>query len=101
MKRAIFLAAAVVLPCTAIAQPADYRITELTPACDRWDMVRGSVENLKHGGRTLSLGCAPVPNGYEVSLIQRNGDVSQVDFCTSEGCLRRWVLTSVLGPNGV
>jgi hypothetical protein len=47
------------------------------------------------------VGCAPVPRDREVRLIQRKGDVSQIDFCMNDGCLRRWVLTSVLGPNGV
>jgi len=42
-----------------------------------------------------------VPKGTDVRLIARKGDVAQVDFCTIEGCLRRWVLTSVLGPNGI
>ena len=35
MRRAILFVAALV-PCTALAQPADYRITEFTQACERW-----------------------------------------------------------------
>jgi hypothetical protein len=91
---------AVAVPYTALAQPADYRITESTQACERWDMVHGSVENAKRGA-ALNLGCAPVPKDREVRLIQRKGDLSQVEFCTSDGCLRRWLLTSVLGAEGV
>ena len=101
IKRAILLNVAVALPCAAQAQVADHRITELTQACDRSDMVHASIENLKRGVRVFSLGCAPVPSGREVKLIQRKGDVSQIDFCSSDGCLRRWVLTSVLGPTGI
>jgi hypothetical protein len=85
IKRAILLSAAVaLLPCAALAQLTDHRISELTQACDRSDMVHASVENLKRG--VFSLGCVPVPSGREVRLIQRRGDVSQVDFCTSDGC---------------
>ena len=102
INRAILLIAAVALPYTARAQMADYRITELTQACDRSEMVHASVENMRRaGGRAFSVGCAPVPSDREVRLIQRKGDVSQVDFCMSDGCLRRWVLTSALGPNGI
>ena len=100
IKRAILLSAAVaLLPCAALAQLTDHRITERTQACDRPDMVHASVENLKRG--VFSLGCDPVPSGREVRLIQHRGDVSQVVFCTSDGCLRRWLLTSVLGPTGI
>ena len=97
----IFLTAAVVLPCTAIAQPTDYRVTEATQACERLEMVHTSAENAKRGIADLRLGCTAVPQGTEVRLIARKDDVAQVVFCTVEGCLRRWVLTSVLGPNGV
>ena len=102
MRRTILLVAAL-FPCTALAQPADYRISEFTQACERWDMVHASVENAKakRGVGALSIGCAPLPEGHEVRLIQRKGDVAQVDFCTVDGCLRRWVLTSVLGPEGI
>jgi len=98
---AIFLAAAVVLPCTAIAQPADYRVSEATQACERFEMVHTSAENGKRGNGGFRLGCTAVPEGTEVRLIAREGDVAQVVFCTVEACLRRWVLTSVLGPNGI
>ena len=101
MLWAILLAAAVVLPCTAIAQPADYRVTEATQACERLEMVHTSAENAKRGTGEFRLRCTVVPQGTEVRLIARKGDVAQVVFCTIEGCLRRWVLTSVLGPNGV
>ena len=57
-------------------------------------------ENAKRGA-ALNLGCAPMPKDREVRLIQRKGDLSQVEFCTSDGCLRRWLLTSVLGPEGL
>jgi len=101
MKALVFQAiTAVAVPYTAFAQPTDYRVTESTQACERWDMVHASVENAKRGA-ALNLGCAPVPKDREVRLIQRKGDLSQVDFCTSDGCLRRWLLTSVLGPEGV
>jgi hypothetical protein len=36
-------------------------ITELTQACDRSDMVHGSVQHVKRGNRAFNLGCAPVP----------------------------------------
>ena len=101
INRAILLIAVVALPYTARAQMADYRITELTQACDRSDMVHASVENMRRGVRAFSAGCAPVPSDREVRLVQRKGDVSQIDFCMSDGCLRRWVLTSALGPNGI
>ena len=99
--RAIAQSAAIALPCATLAQPIDYRITEPTQACERVDMVHASVENAKRGVRGVRLGCTTVPNGTEVRLIQRQGDATQIHFCTAEGCLRRWVLTSVLGPNGV
>ena len=101
MRRTILLVATL-LPCTALAQPADYRITEFTQACERWDMVHASVENAKakRGAGAFNIGCAPLPEGREVRLIQQ-GDVAQVDFCTVDGCLRRWVLASVLGPEGI
>ena len=79
----------------------DYRITEATQACERLDMVHTSLENAKRGIGGFSLGCTSVPKGTDVRLIARKGDVAQVDFCTIDGCLRRWVLTSVLGPNGI
>jgi hypothetical protein len=102
MRRTILLVATL-LPCTALAQPADYRISESTQACERWDMVQASVENAKakRGVGAFGIGCTPVTKGREVRLIQRKGDVAQVDFCTVDGCLRRWVLTSVLGPEGI
>ena len=102
MRRTILLVTAL-LPCTAVAQPADYRITEFTQACERWDMVHGSVENAtaKRGVGAFGIGCTPVAEGREIRLIQRKGDAAQVDFCTVDGCLRRWVLTSVLGPEGI
>ena len=102
MRQTILLVAAL-LPCTALAQPADYRITEFTQACERWDMVQATVENAKakRGAGAFNIGCAPLPEGREVRLIQRKGDVAQVEFCTVDGCLRRWVLTSVLGPEGI
>ena len=74
--------AAVALPCTAVAQTTDYRITEATQARDRWDMVHASVENAKRGIDRASLGCALLRKGHEVRLVQRRADVSQVDFCT-------------------
>ena len=94
-------AAAIALPCTALAQQSDYRITEPTQACERLEMVHTSVENAKRGIGGFRLGCTAMPQGTEVRLIQRKGDVAQIHFCTVEGCLRRWVLTSVLGPNGI
>ena len=100
MRRTILFIATLV-PCTALAQPADYRITEFTQACERWDMVHASVENAKGKRSAFSIGCTPVPEGREVRLIQRKGDVAQVDFCAVDGCRRRWVLTSVLGPEGI
>ena len=60
-----------------------------------------SLENAKRGTGGFRLGCTSVSKGTDVRLIARKGDVAQVDFCTIEGCLRRWVLTSVLGPNGI
>ena len=39
----MLLAAALVLPCTAIAQAADHRTTELTRACERWDKLLLSI----------------------------------------------------------
>jgi hypothetical protein len=101
MLLAIFLVAAVVLPCTALGQPSDYRTTEATQACERSEVVHTSAENAKRGIAGLRLGCMAVPQGTEVRLIAREDDVAQVVFCTVEGCLRRWVLTSVLGPNGI
>jgi hypothetical protein len=102
MRRTILFIAAL-LPCPALAQPADYRITEFTQACERWDMVHASVENAKAkpGVGAFGIGCTPLAEGREVRLIQRRGDVAQVGFCTVDGCLRRWVLTSVLGPEGI
>jgi hypothetical protein len=102
MRRTVLLVAAL-FPCTAIAQPADYRISELTQACVRWDMVHASIESAKakRSVGALSIGCAPLAEGHEVRLIQRKGDVAQVDFCTVDDCLRRWVLMSVLGPEGI
>jgi hypothetical protein len=94
-------AAAIALPFTVLAQPSDYRITETTQACERVGMVHTAVEDAKRGIGGPRLGCASVPKGTEVRLITRKADVAQVDFCTIEGCLRRWVLTSVLGPNGI
>ena len=99
--RVIAQSAALALPCTTFAQPSDYRITEATQACERLDMVYTSVENAKRRIGGFRLGCTSVPKGTDVRLIARKGDVAQVDFCTIEGCLRRWVLTSVLGPNGI
>lgn len=99
--RAIAQCAAIALPYTAIAQPSDYRITEATQACDRLDMVHASAENAKQGIGGFQLGCASVPKGTEVRLITREDDIAQVVFCTVDGCLRRWVLMSVLGPNGI
>jgi hypothetical protein len=93
--------AAIALPCTAVAQPTDYRITEPTQACERLDMLHTSVENAKRGVGGFKLGCTAVPKGTEVTLIARKGDVAQVLFCTVEGCLSRWMLASVLGPNGI
>ena len=52
---AIFLAGAVVLPCTAIAQPADYRVAEASQACDLLEMVHTSAENAKRGIGALAL----------------------------------------------
>ena len=77
MRRTILLVAAL-LPCTALAQPADYRITEFTQACERWDMVHGSVENAtaKRGVGAFGIGCKPVAEGREVRLIQRKGDLA-------------------------
>ena len=99
--RAIAQSAAIALPCMALAQPSDYRITEATQACERLDMVHTSAENAKRGMGGARLGCTSVPKGTEVSLIAQKGDIAQVSFCTGEGCVRRWVLTSVLGPNGI
>ena len=87
--------------CTSFAQPSDYRITEPTQACESLDAVHTTVEDAKRGIRRFRLGCTAVAQGTEVRLIAHVGDVAQVVFCTVEGCLRRWVLTSVLGPNGV
>jgi hypothetical protein len=101
IKPVILLAAAVALPCTALAQSTDYRITEATQACERLELVHTSVENAKHGIGGSRLGCTSVPKGTEVSLITRKDDVTQVVFCTVDGCLPRWVLTSVLGPKGI
>jgi len=95
------LAAAVVLPCMALRQPSDYRTTEATQACDRLTMVHTSAENAKRGIGGSRLGCASVPKGTEVRLITHEGDVAQLFFCTVDGCLRRWLLMSVLGPNGI
>jgi hypothetical protein len=101
MFQAIAQSAAIALPCAALAQPSDYRITESTQACERFDMVHTSVQNAKRGIGGFRLGCISVDKGTEVRLIQREGDLAQIDFCTVEGCLRRWVLTSVLGPNAI
>ena len=99
--RAIAQSVAVALPFTALAQPSDYRITEATQACERLDMVHTAADNAKRGIGGFRLGCAPVPKETEVRLITRKDDVAQVFFCTVDGCLRRWILTSVLGPNGI
>ena len=101
MFRAIAQSVAISLPYMALAQPSDYRITEATQACDRWEMVHASVENAKRGIGGSRLGCTSVPKGTEVRLIKRQGDLAQIVFCAADGCLRRWVLTSVLGPNQV
>jgi len=101
MFRAIAQSAAIAFPCTALAQPSDYRITEATQACERLDMVHTSVEHAKRGITGSRLGCGSVPKGTEVRLITRNGDLAQVVFCTFDGCVRRWLLTSVLGPNQI
>src|SRR5262249_12572643 len=92
-------AAAIALPCTVLARPSDYRITESTQACERVDMVHTAVEDAKRRIGGARLGCTWVPTGTEVRLITRKADVAQVAYCTVEGCLRRWILTSVLGPN--
>ena len=101
MLWAIFLAAAVVLPCTALGQPSDYRTTAATQACERLTMVHTSAENAKRGIGGVRLGCASVPNGTEVRLITHEGDVAQSSFARSMVRLRRWLLMSVLGPNGI
>jgi hypothetical protein len=101
MFRAIAQSAAIALPSMALAQPSDYRITEATQACERLDMVHTAVGNAKRGMGGARLGCTSVSKGTEVSLIARNGDLTQVVFCEVDGCLRRWVLTSVLGPNEI
>jgi hypothetical protein len=101
MFSAIVSSVAIALPCAVLAQSIDYRITEATQACERLDMVHPSPEDAKRGIGGFRLGCTSVPKGTDVRLIARKGDVAQVDFCTIEGCLRRWVLTSVLGPNGI
>ena len=100
MFSAILQSAAIALPCAALAQQIDYRITEPTQACERLEMVHTSVEKAVHG-YGLRLGCTAVPKGTDVRLVARKGEVAQVVFCGVEGCLRRWVLTSVLGPNGI
>ena len=64
-------------------------------------MPRCENAKAKRGVGAFGIGCTPVPEGREVRLIQCKGDVAQVDFCTVDGCLRRWVLTSVLGPEGI
>jgi hypothetical protein len=101
MVRTIAQSAAIALPCTALAQPSDYRVTEATQACERLDVVHRSVEDAKRGIGGSRLGCTSVPKGTEVRLITHKGDLAQVVFCTADGCLHRWVLTSVLGPNGI
>ena len=101
MFRAIARSAAIALPCTTLAQQSDYRITEPTQACERFETVHTSVENAKRGIGGFRLGCTAMPQGTEVRLIQRKGDVAQIHFCTNEACLRLWVLTSVLGPNEI
>jgi len=101
MFSAIVSSVAIALPCAVLAQSIDYRITEATQACERLDMVHPSPKDAKRGIGGFRLGCTSVPKGTDVRLIARKGDVAQVDFCTIEGCLRRWVLTSVLGPNGI
>jgi hypothetical protein len=98
--RTILLATAV-LPVPALAQPSDYRTTETTQGCERADTLHASVENAKRGLGGMRLGCTTVPKGMEVRQIQQQGDATRIVFCTAEGCLRRWVLTSVLGPNGI
>ena len=98
--RAIAQSAAIALPCTGLAQPSDYRVTEATQACERLDVVHRSVEDAKRG-IGARLGCTSVPKGTEVRLITHKGDLAQVVFCTADGCLHRWVLTGVLGPNGI
>jgi len=75
--------------------------TEATQACERLTMVHTSAENAKRGIGGSRLGCASVPKRTEVRLITHEGDVAQVFFCTVDGCLRRWLLMSVLGPNGI
>jgi hypothetical protein len=62
--------AAIALPCAALAQPSDYRITEATQACERLDMVHTSVQNAKRGIGGFRLGCVSVGKGTEVRLIQ-------------------------------
>jgi hypothetical protein len=50
-------AAAVALPCTVLAQPIDYRITETTQACERVDMVHTAVDDAKRRIGGSRLGC--------------------------------------------
>ena len=67
--RTIAQSAAIALPCTALAQPSDYRVTEATQACERLDVVHRSVEDAKRGIGGSRLGCTSVPKGTEVRLI--------------------------------
>ena len=73
MVRTIAQSAAIALPCTALAQPSDYRVTEATQACERLDVVHRSVEDAKRGIGGSRLGCTSVPKGTEVRLITHKG----------------------------
>jgi len=62
MKALVFQAiTAVAVPYTAFAQPTDYRVTESTQACERWDM--GACIGREREARASSrhLAAEPLP----------------------------------------
>jgi len=99
------LVAAALTPATYAAQAQDYRLTETTHACDDWRLVKSANSNQTtiRGNRN----CGPAPEGRDVRLIRWSGlgeggqgVYALVDFCASDGCIRRWVLSSLLAPTG-
>lgn len=108
--------AALLLAITSTpAVAAQYQLAGDTLACSRWDVVQAATDNLKAGIRGmggLSEFCAAAPKGRAIDLIRRSGPedavpgyttptgYSLVAFCDRDGCIKRWVLSSVIevGP---
>ncbi|HTC77232.1 MAG TPA: hypothetical protein VK657_01390 [Terriglobales bacterium] len=73
MKALVFQAiTAVAVPYTAFAQQTDYRVTESTQACARWDMVHASVQNAKRAPRPGIWRRSRCPFGGAVLVLTRN-----------------------------